>query len=263
MDRSAHPFVVALMLATLQAWSQTQQPSPTEAGQHTAALQDRDLAVIVASADLPIASPVGLAIGNVGDIYFGDNEAHEIVRFDLRQQVVRWRVPFPRGRVACLEADSTTVWAAGLKTHELHRFDAQTGRLLGTWKLPLDNPSGMASADGMRWICDYEEPMLFQVSPNSGEVRGEQPLPCAGLTGIAFSRGRLWATLGDERRLVAIDLQRRRITCEVALPVESPAVRGLVSRGRWFYFIEWPSPGRLDAVELSQETWRRAGGRFW
>ena len=102
------------------------------------------------------------------------------------------------------------VWAIGdALDHRLFKIAPRTGRLLGTFPLPIA-PQRIAAGAGAVWITDAMHDVLIKVDPASGRVV-QRIATGRGADGVAVGAGSVWVVSGIDGQVARIDPATGRI----------------------------------------------------
>ena len=108
-----------------------------------------------------------------------------------------------------LAAGEGAIWAIGDATdHRLFKIEPRTGRLLGTYALPIA-PQRIAAGAGAVWITDAIHDLLIKVDPASGRVV-QRIATGRGADGVAVGAGSVWVVSGIDGTLARIDPAQRQ-----------------------------------------------------
>src|SRR5882757_5308044 len=131
----------------------------------------------------------------------------------------------------------------------IQKIDPKTGRVLATIPAPDGGGnSGLAWAEGMLWVGQYEDRKIYQVDPQTGAILRAIETN-RFVTGVTWVDGELWHGTweDDSSELRHVD----SLTGEVLESVEMPSgtyVSGLESDGGEQFFCGGGDSGKLRAV---------------
>jgi glutamine cyclotransferase len=146
--------------------------------------------------------------------------------------------------------------------NRIQKIDPKTGRVLATIPAPsgggdCGSDSGLAWAEGMLWVGQYQNRKIHQIDPNTGAILRTIESN-RFVTGVTWVDGELWHATweGDESDLRRIDPR----TGEVLESLEMPrgiGISGLESDGHDQFFCGGGKSGKIRAVRRPR---RAAGG---
>ncbi len=130
----------------------------------------------------------------------------------------------------------------------IRKIDPASGEVLGAIPTPNGAASGLAWADGMLWVGQYNNRQILQVDPANGKVL--RTLPCdRHVTGVSWVDGQLWhGTWEDDRsELRRVDPVSGEVLVNAALP-DGLALSGLESNGKDLFYCGGASSGKIRAI---------------
>ncbi|MBN3766993.1 PQQ-binding-like beta-propeller repeat protein [Burkholderia sp. Ac-20365] len=131
---------------------------------------------------------------------------------------------------------------------QIRKVDPQTGKLLATIPAPAGTNSGMAWAEGMLWVGQYQERRIHQVDPQTGAILRTIESN-RFVTGVTWVDGELWHGTweGDQSDLRHVDAQTGEVLEMLDMP-DDVRVSGLESDGGERFYCGGGDSGKLRAV---------------
>ncbi|OZI31051.1 glutamine cyclotransferase [Bordetella genomosp. 10] len=130
----------------------------------------------------------------------------------------------------------------------IRKVDPESGKILGTIPTPDGAASGMAWADGMLWVGQYQKRRILQVDPADGRVL--RTLACdRHVTGVSWVDGQLWHGTWEDghSEIRRIDPQTGAVQASLDMP-EGVSVSGLESDGAGLFYCGGGDSGKIRAV---------------
>jgi len=130
----------------------------------------------------------------------------------------------------------------------IQKIDPSTGRVLATIPAPGGGDSGLAGAEGTRWVGQYRERKIHQVDPQTGAILRTIESN-RFVTGVTWVEGELWHGTweGDESDLRRIDPRTGEILERLTMP-PGVNVSGLESDGGDQFFCGGGNSGKVRTV---------------
>jgi streptogramin lyase len=147
---------------------------------------------------------------NVNRLSTGDGKLREIPPATKIPLPVPPTAEHIRTSLFGLAVGEGAVWAIGdALDHRLFKIAPRTGRLIGTFPLPI-TPQRIAAGAGAVWITDAIHDVLIKVDPDSGSVV-QQIATGRGTDGVAVGAGSVWVVSAIDGQVVRIDPATGRI----------------------------------------------------
>ncbi len=132
---------------------------------------------------------------------------------------------------------------------QIQKIDPKSGRVLATIPAPAgDDNSGLAWAEGMLWVGQYENRKIYQVDPQTGAILRTIE-SSRFVTGITWIDGELWHGTweNDESDIRRIDPQTGEVLEKIEMP-PGVGVSGLESDGGDLFFCGGGKTGKVRTV---------------
>jgi len=131
---------------------------------------------------------------------------------------------------------------------QIRKVDPQTGKVLATIPAPAGTNSGMAWAEGMLWVGQYQERRIHQVDPQTGAIL-RTIASNRFVTGVTWVDGELWHGTweGDQSDLRHVNAQTGEVLEMLDMP-DDVRVSGLESDGGERFYCGGGDSGKLRAV---------------
>jgi len=136
-----------------------------------------------------------------------------------------------------------------LAEDRIQKIDPKTGSVLGTIPAPgCGRDSGLAWAEGTRWVGQYRDRKIHQIDPETGEILRTIESN-RFVTGVTWVDGELWhaTSEGDQSEIRRVDPN----TGEVLETLEMPPganISGLESDGGDRFFCGGQTSGKVRVV---------------
>lgn len=130
----------------------------------------------------------------------------------------------------------------------IQKIDPQTGRVLATIPTPASGSSGLAWAEGVLWVGQYQDRKIHQVDPQTGAILRTIESN-RFVTGVTWVDGELWHGTweGEESELRHVDPRTGEVLESLAMPA-GVGVSGLESNGGDQFFCGGGNSGKVRAV---------------
>ena len=131
---------------------------------------------------------------------------------------------------------------------QIRKIDPQTGKVLATLPAPAGSNSGMAWAEGMLWVGQYQERRIHQLDPQTGAILRTIE-STRFVTGVTWVDGELWHGTweGDQSDLRHVDPHTGEVLEMLDMP-DDARVSGLESDGGERFYCGGGDSGKLRAV---------------
>jgi glutamine cyclotransferase len=137
----------------------------------------------------------------------------------------------------------------------IQKIDPKTGQVLSTIPAPSgDDNSGLAWAEGMLWVGQYEGRKIYQVDPQTGAILRTIESN-RFVTGITWVDGELWHGTweGDESDVRRIDPRTGEVLEKIEMPTGT-GVSGLESDGGDLFFCGGGRSGKVRTVRRPKRS---------
>lgn len=176
----------------------------------------------------PSPSPVGLAIGPDGLIYYTDWDLGQVICMDPDTKDLLWQIPHPDTKPSAIALVQDQIWTVGYQSRKLYVLSAQDGQELANYSLGDEvQPSGLAYGDGVLYVSNHWDWQILLVDPATGTVIRRLVAPERGIRGLAWDGHSLWCVSDSERYLVLMDPEREDWICRVYPDLPTGGLRGL------------------------------------
>ncbi len=131
----------------------------------------------------------------------------------------------------------------------IQKIDPKTGQVLFTIPAPSgDDSSGLAWAEGMLWVGQYEGRKIYQIDPQTGTILRTIESN-RFVTGITWVDGEFWHGTweNDESELRRVDPQTGEVQEKIKMP-SGVGVSGLESDGGDLFFCGGGRSGKVRTV---------------
>ncbi|MFC4278355.1 Vgb family protein [Achromobacter aloeverae] len=130
----------------------------------------------------------------------------------------------------------------------IRKVDPESGKVLATIPTPGGAASGLAWADGMLWVGQYQKRQILQVDPADGKVL--RTLGCdRHVTGVSWVGGQLWHGTWEDNHseLRRVDPETGEVRESLDMP-EGVGVSGLESDGAGLFYCGGGDSGKIRVV---------------
>jgi glutamine cyclotransferase len=130
----------------------------------------------------------------------------------------------------------------------IQKIDPETGRVLATIPAPGDGVSGLAWAEGMLWVGQYQDRKIHQVDPQTGAILRTIESN-RFVTGVTWVDGELWHATWetDESDVRRVDPRTGAVLERLEMPA-GVGVSGLESDGGDRFFCGGGKSGKVRAI---------------
>lgn len=131
----------------------------------------------------------------------------------------------------------------------IQKIDPETGRILSTLPAPGGGGnSGLAWAEGMLWVGQYQGRKIYQIDPNTGDILRTIESN-RYVTGVTWANGELWHGTweADESELRRVDPETGEVLERISMP-DKVVVSGLEAGGSDHFFCGGGPSGTLRVI---------------
>jgi len=178
--------------------------------------------------------------------------------------------PFTSGESFDLGTGEGSVWASDYDADLVRRFDAATGKVLATIKVPAgSNPEGIADSGGAIWVADHHGGTLSRIDPNTNTVTAHVKVGVSGPSGPqedAFGFGSVWVDVPNNVAVVRVDPQANKVQKEIDFPPAMEPCGGIAVTTGAIWVTECLDGTHLARIDPSTNKIAHifdVGGRMW